>query len=130
LKPPDGASPPAEAIDGRSAALTLAPSLERSVRELAAKVNEQMHLLDDGSGAVRRRLVALLLDDTKRLASERLAIRARKFVEQKGRCAACDQPFDARRRPVAPRSDAPLKCSPCDRAARQRLAGRANDPAA
>ncbi len=110
---------------------TLPPALERAVRELAASVNEQVLLLDDGSGAVRRRLVALLLDDTKKQAGERLALRARKFVEQRGRCAACDLAFDARRRPVTPRADAALVCSPCDRLARQRAAGRDEDePAA
>ncbi len=120
--------PSADSLEARSALLS--PEIEAPVRELAALVNERIRVLDDGSGGARRRLVALLLDDTKREASERLARRARKFVEQRGRCAACELPFDARRKPVASITDAPLVCSGCERAARHRLAGRENDPAA
>ena len=101
---------------------SLPPDLEQAVRELAAAVNEKVQLLDDGSGAVRRRFVTLLMDDAKRQASERLALRARKFVDQKGRCATCGLAFDARRKPVAPSPDTPLVCSACDRLARQRSA--------
>ena len=82
---------------------------------MAASVEEQMSALGDDSGAVRRRLVALLMDTSRRQASERLAHRARRFVEQRGKCAACGMAFDARRRPVPPRADSPLVCSPCDR---------------
>ncbi len=110
--------PSSEVVDGRSASLVLPPALEQALRELAATVNARVQELDDGSGAARRRLITLLLDDTKRQANERLAERARRFVEQNGRCAACEIPFDARRRPVSPQPGGPLVCPPCTRLAR------------
>ena len=71
---------------------------------------------------LRRRLLTRLSRSERRAAAERRSLRARKYVEQRGRCAQCGEQLElGRGRDVLPvEAHKPLACLACVRAQRDR----------
>jgi hypothetical protein len=92
---------------------TLRPVLsDIELRLLALSGGDEL-LLD----LLRRRLISKLSCAERRAAAKRRAIHAKKFVAQRGRCAACGLTLSGacvRRGRVLP-TEAPLRCTACGR---------------
>ena len=68
--------------------------------------------------ALRRKLITRLSRSERRAAAERRSLRARKYVEQRGRCPLCGEHLElGRGRDVLPvEAHKPLACLACVRA--------------
>ncbi len=91
------------------------------VRQLAADIEARLDTLSNESSVavdvLRRRLLTMLSRTERRAAAERRSLRAKKYVEQRGRCAHCGEQLELGRGrdvlPVEPHK--PLACLPCIR---------------
>lgn len=104
---------PQHAVHVVDAEGTLRPVLSDIELRLVALSGGDEFLLD----LLRRRLISKLSCAERRAAAKRRAIHAKKFVAQRGRCAACGLTLSGacvRRGRVLP-TDSPLRCTACDR---------------
>jgi hypothetical protein len=90
--------------------------------QLAADVEVRLATIATGAAlpldALRRKLLTRLSRSERQAAAERRSLRARKYVEQRGRCPLCGEQLElGRGRDVLPvEAHKPLACLACVRA--------------
>ncbi len=95
---------------------------DEDICQLAADVEVRLATLAAGGAipldALRRKLLTRLSRSERRAAAERRSLRARKYVEQRGRCPLCGEHLElGRGRDVLPvEAHKPLACLACVRA--------------
>ena len=95
---------------------------DQEICQLAADVEVRLATISSGTAlpldALRRKLLTRLSRSERRAAAERRSLRARKYVEQRGRCPLCGEQLElGRGRDVLPvDAHKPLACLACVRA--------------